>query len=251
MKRKSILALILAALVILSLSFVGCGNRYRTGNNGTTGNNAGGMDGTGFTRDTAQNDGSTTNDNSTNRNATTGEITDRTGTGGTGVSGTATDGMGANGQNNINNGTGGTSDGTGTQGRTGNNANYSDATRDRLKATADSIRYSAGNFADDFRNAGYNLTESNNTKKNYFKGNETDYLLGGDVVRLYEYGSPAELEGDINRIAPDGMTINGTDANYTRKPYYYRKGNTLIMYEGNEPAYIDEFRNNYGNAIVH
>ncbi|MFW2490540.1 hypothetical protein [Clostridium chromiireducens] len=192
MRRKSILLLFLAALVIFSLTLIGCGNRYRTGadNNGTTRNNAGGMEGTnGFTRDNAWDD-----------------------------------------------------DGT--------NANNSDATRDKLKATADSIKYSAVNFADDLRNSGYNLTESANTKKNYFKGNETDYLLGGDVVRLYEYGSPAELEGDINRIAPGGMSIHGTDANYTRSPYYYRKGNTLIMYEGNEPAYIDEFRNNYGNAIT-
>jgi len=221
MKRKSILSLFLAVLVIFSLSLIGCGNRNRTGvgNNGTTRNNAGGMDGTnGFTRDNAWDDGGMLGNDATGGNRTT-------------------DGTGAG--------------GTGTQGSTGNNANYSDATRDRLKATADSIRYSAANFADDFRNLGYNLTESANTNKNYFKGNETDYLLGGDVVRLYEYSSPTELEGDINRIAPDGMTINGTDANYTRRPYYYRKGNTLIMYEGNEPAYIDEFRNNYGNAIAH
>lgn len=133
-----------------------------------------------------------------------------------------------------------------------NNKNYvnnnSDAAKHRIRAGIDAIKYSANNFKKDIANAGYNLAESPNTNKDYFKGSESDYLLDGDLVRLYEYNSPTELEGDISRILPNG-TINGTSANYTRIPYYYRKGNTLIVYEGNEPAYIDEFRSMYGNTI--
>lgn len=151
---------------------------------------------------------------------------------------------------------GGTADGVGgnTQGNMfgGGNDNArgaTDATKDRLEATADSIRYGSANFANDIRNAGYDATESTDNRSNYFTGNETDYMLGGDVVRLYEYNSAADLEGDINRIAPDGMTINGTNANYNSRPYYYRKGNTLIVYEGNEPAFINEFRNIYGDPL--
>ncbi|EKQ54414.1 MULTISPECIES: hypothetical protein [unclassified Clostridium] len=224
MKRKSTIALILAAIVILAISLIGCGSRTGTRNNSvhipdnggnTRGNMYNGIVGDG----TGQNSTGNTTGGTTNNNANT----------------NAGDVNNTNSDTNTNNGA--------------NNNNISDATRDRIKATADSIRYSASNFTNDIKNAGYNVTESANTKKNYFKGNETDYLLGGDVVRLYEYNSPAELEGDMNRISPNGLTINGTDANYTRRPYYYRKGNTLIVYEGNEPAYIDEFRNMYGNTL--
>ena len=122
--------------------------------------------------------------------------------------------------------------------------------KDNLETAGDSLKYTAMNFKDDIVKTGYKLKDSVNTKKDYFKGSETDYLMGSDVVRIYEYNSVTDLEEDIKRISPNGLTINGTDANYTRKPYYYKKGNSLIVYEGNEPAYVDEFKTMYGNAII-
>lgn len=211
MKRKS-LAINLTSILLVSISLFGCGN--------TTRNNA-------YRQDRIPNDvrgGSIDGTGKDAKNAPSG-------TGGN-TQNIAPSGTDGNMQNNVNNA-----------------GNVSDATRDRIKATTDSIRYGAANFINDITNAGYTLKESPNTKKNYFNGNETDYLLGGDMVRLYEYNSAADLEGDINRIAPDGLTINGTNAKYTTSPYYYRKGNTLIMYEGKEPAYIDEFGRLYGSPL--
>ena len=128
--------------------------------------------------------------------------------------------------------------------------NTAEAVKDNVEATGESLKYTAMNFKNDIVKAGYSLSDSANSKKNYFKGSETDYLMGNDVVRVYEYNSASDLEEDIKRIAPNGLTINGTDAKYTRKPYYYRKGNSLIVYEGNEPAYVDEFKTMYGNTLI-
>lgn len=124
--------------------------------------------------------------------------------------------------------------------------NAAESVRD---AAGNSLKYTAQNFKDDITKAGYTVTDWANNTKNYFKGRETDYRLGGDTVRLYEYNTASDLENDINKISPNGMTINGTDAKFTAKPYYYRKGNTLIVYEGKEPAYIDEFNRTYGNTL--
>lgn len=129
--------------------------------------------------------------------------------------------------------------------------NTADAVKDNAEAAGDSLKYTAMNLKDDIVKAGYSVTDPTaDSKKDYFKGSETDYMMGNDVIRVYEYTSAADLEGDINRIAPNGLTINGTKANYTRKPYYYRKGNSLIVYEGNEPAYVDEFKTMYGNPVI-
>lgn len=127
--------------------------------------------------------------------------------------------------------------------------NAADTARDTVDTAEDSLRYTAQNFRDDITNAGYAVTDLANNTKNYFSGKETDYNLGGEVIRLYEYNSATDLEGDINRIAPNGMTINGTNANYETKPYYYRKGNTLIVYEGKEPRFIDQLNNVYGKTL--
>lgn len=131
-----------------------------------------------------------------------------------------------------------------------NSASLNNTGRDIAGKAADATNYTAMNFRDDFAKAGYKLKDSANTAKNYFTGNETDYMAGNDIVRVYEYGSPKALDGDVKRISQNGLTINGTNANYTKSPYYYKKGNSLIVYEGNEPSYVNQFNSMYGNPLI-
>ncbi|WP_238901027.1 hypothetical protein [Clostridium sp. YIM B02500] len=226
MKRKSILALNLTAILLVSISLFGCGNisRTRTNNDVTRQNDitndgirSGSVDGTGTGANNAQ--------NGTDGNMQGGTSGNMQGAAGNGTVGGDTN------QNNVAGST-------------------SDTTRDRTGLTTNDTTYRAADFKNDFTNAGYDVKESTNTNKNdYFKGNETDYLLGGDVVRIYEYNSPTELEWAINRIVPNGMNASSNNANNNASPYYYRKGNTLIVYEGKEPAYVDEFGKMYGNTL--
>ncbi|AJG99534.1 hypothetical protein LF65_02964 [Clostridium beijerinckii] len=226
MKRKSILALNLTAILLVSISLFGCGNisRTRTNNDATRQNDitndgirSGSVDGTGTGANNAQ--------NGTDGNMQGGTSENMQGAAGNGTA------VGDTNQNNVAGST-------------------SDATRDRTGLTTNDTTYRAADFKNDFTNVGYDVKESTNTNKNdYFKGNETDYLLGGDVVRIYEYNSPTELEWAINRIVPNGMNASSNNANSNTSPYYYRKGNTLIVYEGKEPAYVDEFGKMYGNTL--
>ncbi|BCZ46615.1 hypothetical protein psyc5s11_26820 [Clostridium gelidum] len=181
-----------------------------------------------------------------------------------GCSGNSKTGNNATGNPNTANNSTGNMDGNNITGNPNTANNATDNTDTTKNATGNTdnditnstgsinnaLNYTATNFRDDFRNAGYKLEDSANTNKNYFGGKETDYLMGKDVVRVYEYNSANDLQTDVNRISQNGLTINGTDANYTRKPYYYRKGNSLIMYEGNEPAYTDHFKTMYGNTLI-
>ncbi|MDG5854765.1 hypothetical protein [Clostridium beijerinckii] len=235
MKRKSILALNLTAILLVSISLFGCGNisRTRTNNDVTRQNDitndgirSGSVDGTGTGANNAQ--------NGTDGNMQGGTSGNMQGAAGNGTVGGNTNQNNAVGDTNQNNVAGSTSD----------------TTRDRTGLTTNDTTYRAADFKNDFTNAGYDVKESTNTNKNdYFKGNETDYLLGGDVVRIYEYNSPTELEWAINRIVPNGMNASSNNANNNASPYYYRKGNTLIVYEGKEPAYVDEFGKMYGNTL--
>lgn len=183
--------------------------------------------------------------------------TSETGDNDTGNPNTANNATGNTNGNNSSDGMDSTGNPNSTNNSTGNTDATNNATgntNNTITNSADSINnalsYTATNFRDDFTNAGYKLKESTDTNKNYFSGNETDYLIGNDIARVYEYNSANDLETDVNRISQDGLTINGTDANYTRKPYYYRNGNSLIIYEGNEPAYTDHFKTMYGNTLI-
>ncbi len=211
MKRKSILALILVTMLVVSISLIGCGRKVGTGSG-------------------------------TNGGSGTGSGTSSGSSGGVGTGGGSGAGTGSGTSNNASGGTNGT--------MREDIRGASDSVKNNVDAAGNSLAYTAANFKDDFAKAGYQLKDSANSLKNYFTGNETDYLAGNDVVRVYEYNSPKDLESDINRIAPNGLTISGSNANYTRKPNYYRKGNSLIVYEGNEPAYTDQFKTMYGSPII-
>lgn len=125
-----------------------------------------------------------------------------------------------------------------------------EAVKDGVGRVGNDIKYTAIDFKNDIVNAGHEIKESMDNKKAHFTGTETDYMLGNDQVRVYEYDSVDKLNADIATISSDGMTINGKDVGYTSKPYYYSKGNTLIVYEGSDPAYIDHFNNTYGATII-
>ncbi|SFC17261.1 hypothetical protein [Clostridium uliginosum] len=122
--------------------------------------------------------------------------------------------------------------------------------KDDVANVGNNIKYTAIDLKNDIVNAGYKLKDSAEGKKEYFKGTETDYMLGNDRVRIYEYDSADKLQADINTISANGMSINGADVGYTNKPYYYRKGNSLIVYEGKDKKYIDQFNTTLGNTII-
>ena len=128
--------------------------------------------------------------------------------------------------------------------------NGAEAVKDGVERVGNDIKYTAIDVKNDIVNAGHEINESMDNKKAYFTGTETSYMLGNDMVRVYEYDSVDKLNEDIATISSDGMTINGKDVGYTSKPYYYTKGNTLIVYEGSDPAYIDHFNNTYGATII-
>lgn len=117
-----------------------------------------------------------------------------------------------------------------------------------IKDGGQDIKYSAITFKEDFLNAGHGLKESDKTHWNKFKGKETDYYAGNELVRIYEYNSKNELNNDVSLISSDGLSVDGETA-YTKKPHYYTKGNTLIVYEGNDKSYLYEFNKMYGNSI--
>lgn len=124
-----------------------------------------------------------------------------------------------------------------------------EGTGNAIKDAAQDVKYTAVNFKDDIVNAGHDLKDAADAKYDKFTGEETDYYAGNSIVRVYEYDSKDALNADISKISPDGMTIDGEKA-YDVKPYYYTNGYTLIVYEGNDAAYIDEFNSRYGNPVI-
>lgn len=131
--------------------------------------------------------------------------------------------------------------------------NGADAVKNGVESVGDSIKYTAIDFKDYFTNAGRDIKESADTKKDYFTVNEaateTDYLIDGELVRVYEFNNSEDADKAVSQISSDGLSINNSSV-YTTKPTYYRKGNTIVIYEGTNDQYMNEFNSLYGSPIV-
>lgn len=124
-----------------------------------------------------------------------------------------------------------------------------ESVKDGIEGVGDSVKYTAIDVKDDFAKAGHDFTNSTDTNKDYFSATETDYTADGDLIRIYEFDNAADADEAVSTISSDGLSINGTII-YTNKPYYYRKGNTIIVYEGSNEDYVTEFNTLYGNPII-
>ena len=124
-----------------------------------------------------------------------------------------------------------------------------DSVKNGVEGVGEAIKYTAIDVKNDLVNAGHDIKDSLDTKKDYFAASETDYTVDGELVRVYEFDNATDADAAVSKISADGLSIDGT-AVYTNKPYYYRKGNTVVIYEGSNQSYITEFNTRYGNPII-
>ncbi|MDB2138175.1 lipoprotein [Clostridium butyricum] len=126
-----------------------------------------------------------------------------------------------------------------------------EAVKDSVEGVGNAIKYTAIDVKNDISKAGRDLKESVDSKKDYFAGTtETDYTSeNGELIRVYEFKNSADADAAVKKISSDGLTIDG-NAVYTTKPHYYRKGDTIVIYEGTNDAYITEFNTLYGNPLI-
>lgn len=127
--------------------------------------------------------------------------------------------------------------------------NGAEAVKDGVEGVGEAVKYTAIDVKNDLVNAGRDIKDSTDTKKDYFTATETDYLANNDLIRIYEFDNSKDADAAVSKISSDGLSING-NAVYTTKPHYYRKGNTLVIYEGSDNAYVTELNNLYGNPII-
>jgi hypothetical protein len=66
----------------------------------------------------------------------------------------------------------------------------------------------------------------------YFRVPAARYLLNGESLYAFEYGSATEARADAGRIAPDGYSIGMTQISWTSDPHFYRSGAVIVLYVG-------------------
>lgn len=154
-----------------------------------------------------------------------------------------------------------TNDGKNTVEDVGKNA--TDATKDsgeNLKnatnnlwdnVTDTTMDLGANDVKEQLKEKGLKLTEED-TKTNYFSVEGKTYNLNGDKIFIYEYekNNTDKLKEDINKISADAKTINGKAVNWNKTPHLYKKGRTVVIYDGEDSDTLTTLKEVLGNPVV-
>jgi len=86
--------------------------------------------------------------------------------------------------------------------------------------------------------SGYKTNATKEKKTNFLSGNLTTIDIDGNTIGVWEYKNNKEMELDAKTIGIDGSTIGNTIYEFTSSPHFYKSGNIIASYFGDNKAII-------------
>lgn len=86
--------------------------------------------------------------------------------------------------------------------------------------------------------SGYKTTTSKQDGKGVLTGSITRIDINGDTIGIYEYKSSQDMEQEAKTIRADGSMIGGTIYEWEAKPHFYKGGNIIVSYIGDNKEVI-------------
>lgn len=62
--------------------------------------------------------------------------------------------------------------------------------------------------------------------------------LNGEELQVYEYPAPEAAEAEAALVASDGSSVGTTMLNWISTPHFFRSGNWIVVYIGENPAVL-------------
>ena len=62
--------------------------------------------------------------------------------------------------------------------------------------------------------------------------------LNGEELQVYAYPAPEAAEADAALVAADGSSVGTTMLNWISTPHFFRSGNLIVIYIGENPAVL-------------
>jgi len=91
-------------------------------------------------------------------------------------------------------------------------------------------------LADDFRAAGANVATGIRLTQPFFSVGGIVLTVNGEDLQVFEYPDEAAVQADADSISPDANIINDEELAWIAPPHFYRRGNLMILYIGDDPA---------------
>lgn len=103
-----------------------------------------------------------------------------------------------------------------------------------------------------------NFLKKSNSNLKYSKEDNSWFLSGsltiadfdGDTIGIYEYKNNQEMEQDAKNISSDGYMIGNSFVEWVAKPHFYKSGNIIVNYIGDNKEMIKKIEKLMGQQFA-
>lgn len=108
--------------------------------------------------------------------------------------------------------------------------------------------YNLENFKVDMESKGYTV-EIMSKDKDFFDSPKFEIKIGDSKVLVYDYEELTTLEKDISGVTENGLVVSGTKVSWEKTPHYYKKGELLVIYDGENTNIITSLEEVLGTEL--
>lgn len=107
-------------------------------------------------------------------------------------------------------------------------------------------------FKSEMKDRGYKF-EIKDVAQDFLPAVRKRMIIGSEAIDIYRYDNNESMEEDAGRIDSGGCTysgINSKKVSWTKAPHFYKKGNIIVLYVGNDRDIISHLSEILGNQFA-
>lgn len=108
--------------------------------------------------------------------------------------------------------------------------------------------YNLENFKANMDEKGYTI-EIFAKDKDFFDAPKFEVKIGENKISVYDYEDMNTLEKDLSAITENGLVVSDAKIDWDKMPHYYRKGEMLVIYDGDNTETINALENELGPEL--
>lgn len=98
--------------------------------------------------------------------------------------------------------------------------------------------------------AGYKIKATKQQNQGFLSGDFTIINIDGDSIGAYEYKTNEEVEQETHTIGSDGSKIGNRIYQFISKPHFYKNGNIIVSYFGDNQETIKKIEDLTGEQFA-
>ncbi|MER2598593.1 MAG: hypothetical protein ABTQ73_03660 [Caldilineales bacterium] len=118
-------------------------------------------------------------------------------------------------------------------------------------ATPQDFTYGVQDLLADIVHRGLSISgPTERVTKPYLSADGVALLVQGEPVQVFRYADVEALAADIAGLAPDASSINGRPLSWAATPYFWQRGDMLVLAVTNNPVVIEMMKDALGEPFA-